>query len=243
MFMFVELKAEVHVKPRPADFNSNLGAQDPRRGRYAKDFGPPYSRLCKEVRNRLIEDIIKKHKMLRTASDREKAARRKQFDEKRKEKSKKKKKKKKRIIASKLKKKVCLKQNVCSTCGDLHLKRGTQCKLRDLRVRIMVQQILQNSQDIKANMSQVWKNLEYLESTYEQFFLKTHRIQSNRVCLGDLTGKDFPGEKHPFACPCVLKQEKERLDAEIQEKRREEEERRREELAKEERKIKQDETR
>ena len=38
-------------------------------------------------------------------------------------------------------------------------------------------------------MSQVWKNLEYLESTYEQFFLKTHRIQSNRVCLGDLTGK------------------------------------------------------
>jgi hypothetical protein len=37
-------------------------------------------------------------------------------------------------------------------------------------------------------MNLVWKNLDYLENTYEQFFLKIHRIQSNRVCLGDLTG-------------------------------------------------------
>jgi hypothetical protein len=40
----------------------------------------------------------------------------------------------------------------------------------------------------QENMNLVWKNLDYLENTYEQFFLKIHRIQSNRVCLGDLTG-------------------------------------------------------
>ena len=49
--MFVELKAEVHVKPRPADFNSNLGAQDPRRGRYAKVF---YKKL------KIIDNILSK---------------------------------------------------------------------------------------------------------------------------------------------------------------------------------------
>ena len=42
-------------------------------------------------------------------------------------------------------------------------------------------------------MSTVWRNLELLEETYEQIFLKTHRIQANRVCLGDLTGEDFQG--------------------------------------------------
>jgi hypothetical protein len=42
-------------------------------------------------------------------------------------------------------------------------------------------------------MNLVWKNLEFLETTYEQFFLKIHRIQSNRVCLGDLTGQRRDG--------------------------------------------------
>ena len=37
-------------------------------------------------------------------------------------------------------------------------------------------------------------------------------IQANRVCLGDLTGVDFPGEKHPKACPCDIARQKERLD-------------------------------
>ena len=41
---------------------------------------------------------------------------------------------------------------------------------------------------VQANMDKVWANLEYIESTYQQFFLKANRIQSNRVCLGDLTG-------------------------------------------------------
>ena len=41
----------------------------------------------------------------------------------------------------------------------------------------------------QRDMDQVWKNLELIENSYEQMFLKTHRIQANRVCLGDLTGK------------------------------------------------------
>ena len=76
-------------------------------------------------------------------------------------------------------------------------------------------------------MSIVWKNLELLEETYEQIFLKTHRIQANRVCLGDLTGVDFLGEKHPENCPCERRAEKERLDRERMERRRREEEERR----------------
>ena len=73
-------------------------------------------------------------------------------------------------------------------------------------------------------MSTVWRNLELLEETYEQIFLKTHRIQANRVCLGDLTGVDFLGEKHPVNCPCEKKAEKDRLDRERLERRRREEE-------------------
>jgi hypothetical protein len=29
-------------------------------------------------------------------------------------------------------------------------------------------------------MDLVWRNLEYIEDSYEQMFLKTHRIQANR---------------------------------------------------------------
>ena len=74
-------------------------------------------------------------------------------------------------------------------------------------------------------MGQVWRNLETLEETYEQIFLKTHRIQANRVCLGDLTGVDFGGEKHPDNCPCEKRATKERLDKERMERRKAEEER------------------
>ena len=87
-------------------------------------------------------------------------------------------------------------------------------------------------------MSQVWKNLEFIEENYEKIFLKTHRIQANRVCLGDLTGKDFFGEKHPTNCPCEKRAEKERLDRERSERRKiEEEERIRSQNMKEEQEI------
>ena len=81
-------------------------------------------------------------------------------------------------------------------------------------------------------MSTVWRNLELIEETYEQIFLKTHRIQANRVCLGDLTGVDFRGEKHPVNCPCEKRAAKERLDKERLERRRleEEEKKRQQEL-------------
>ena len=73
-------------------------------------------------------------------------------------------------------------------------------------------------------MDMVWKNLEFIEENYEKIFLKTHRIQANRVCLGDLTGVDFAGEKHPVNCPCQKQKEKERLDKERQDQRKAEEE-------------------
>ena len=90
--------------------------------------------------------------------------------------------------------------------------------------------------ELQENMSTVWRNLELLEETYEQIFLKTHRIQANRVCLGDLTGEDFQGEKHPVNCPCEKRAEKDRLDRERLERRKREEEaiRRQEELLKQE---------
>ena len=89
-------------------------------------------------------------------------------------------------------------------------------------------------------MDLVWKNLEFIEENYEKIFLKTHRIQANRVCLGDLTGKknsylcsspmfffiagvDFAGEKHPINCPCEKREEKERLDRERLQRRKTEE--------------------
>ena len=42
-------QAEVQVKPRPAEFDISRVARDPRIGTLTKDYGPPYSRLCKEV--------------------------------------------------------------------------------------------------------------------------------------------------------------------------------------------------
>ena len=75
-------------------------------------------------------------------------------------------------------------------------------------------------------MSLVWKNLEFLEEQYEQMFLKTHRIQANRVCLGDLTGVDFLGEKHPVNCPCEKRAAKDKLDKERMDRRKIEEEER-----------------
>ena len=118
-----------------------------------------------------------------------------------------------------------------------------------MKVKVLVQQIMKGSENIKENMDHVWRNLEYIEETYEQMFLKTHRIQvrkssegcfmlliqANRVCLGDLTGVDFPGEKHPKTCPCDIARQKEQLDQERAERRREEEKRREKEKEEEKR--------
>jgi hypothetical protein len=45
-----ELKrSEVLARPRPTEYNQDGVARDPRRGQY-KEYGSPYSRLCKEVK-------------------------------------------------------------------------------------------------------------------------------------------------------------------------------------------------
>ena len=48
--------ARVNVVPKPAEFNPNVSATDPRRGRYKSpmDYGAPYGHLCKMVRKHLI---------------------------------------------------------------------------------------------------------------------------------------------------------------------------------------------
>ena len=53
-----------------------------------------------------------------------------------------------------------------------------------MKVKVLVQQIMKGSENIKENMDHVWRNLEYIEETYEQMFLKTHRIQVWRINLG-----------------------------------------------------------
>ena len=54
---------------------------------------------------------------------------------------------------------------------------GCNGQVREMKVKVLVQQIMKGSENIKENMDHVWRNLEYIEETYEQMFLKTHRIQ------------------------------------------------------------------
>ena len=55
-----------------------------------------------------------------------------------------------------------------------------------MKVKVLVQQIMKGSENIKENMDHVWRNLEYIEETYEQMFLKTHRIQVRTQTLKTL---------------------------------------------------------
>ena len=45
-------------------------------------------------------------------------------------------------------------------------------------------------------MNKAWDKLDNLEAAYDDMLMKVHRLQSNRVCLGKLTGEDYPGEEH-----------------------------------------------
>ena len=66
-------------------------------------------------------------------------------------------------------------------------------------------------QVISENLCDVKSKLEGLESAYHDMMLRVQRLQSNRVCLGLLTGCDYPGERHPHNCPCAdqrIKEEK-----------------------------------
>ena len=115
-----------------------------------------------------------------------------------------------------------------------------------MKVNLMVRQIFQKAEVIKQNMTETWTKLEDLEGSYQQMMLRIHRLQvifldttrwlfqtaasvmhflfnfrqSNRVCLGLLTGKDYPGESHPTDCPCSAVEAKEAEDRKRQEERR-----------------------
>ena len=64
-----------------------------------------------------------------------------------------------------------------------HLQHESHDQVREMKVKVLVQQIMKGSENIKENMDHVWRNLEYIEETYEQMFLKTHRIQVWRINL------------------------------------------------------------
>ena len=81
----------------------------------------------------------------------------------------------------------------CCTCGDYHFKKV--CTAKDLKINLLVRQINQKSEVIKQNMKEAWDKLEYLEQTYNGMLMKTHRLQSNRICLQVLSGEAEDG--HP----------------------------------------------
>ena len=65
------------------------------------------------------------------------------------------------------------------------------------------------SQVIAENLCDVKSKLEGLESAYHDMMMRVQRLQSNRVCLALLTGRDYPGEQHPHNCPCAQQRAKE----------------------------------
>ena len=214
--------AKVNIVPPPGEGDVTRVARDPRSGRWDKKkrYGPPHERLCKMVRKQVIRDICHKLKLesavpridtglgkklptrselkqwkLRRASNMEHW---------------KKRKRKKRVVSTK-KKKLGAANKQCACCGDYHFRRV--CGGRgDKKVNLLVRQIFQKADVIKQHMGEAWDKLDDMESAYQGMLLKVARLQSNRVCLGSLTGKNYPGEDHPNNCPCTQQLQKEKED-------------------------------
>ena len=74
--------------------------------------------------------------------------------------------------------------------------------MTDMKLSAYLQVIAENLCDVKSK-------LDGLESAYHDMMMRVHRLQSNRVCLGLLTGCDYPGERHPDNCPCADQRVKE----------------------------------
>lgn len=231
--------AKVNVVPKPAEFNMESTPVDPARSRYKSidEFGTPHAHLCKLVRQHLIQRIIKKHALVqprvktnvtgriptKEELDQWKLKRARKSEESR---------RKKKVISTK-KKKFPSRLRQCRTCGDFHFRR--YCGNRDLKINLMVKQIYQKTEIIKETMADAWEKIEALENAYEDMLNKALRIQSNRVCIENLTGEEYPGENHPVQCPCAEQEAKKQLDLKRHEERIKEEERKRkeEELRKE----------
>ena len=214
--------AKVSVVRPPGEGDITRVARDPRSGRFDRKqrYGPPHERLCKMVRKQVIRDIVHKLKLdsaipridtglgkklptrselkqwkLRRASGMEQW---------------KKRKRKKRVVSTK-KKKLGAAMRKCQCCGDYHFRRI--CGERgDKKVNLLVRQIFQKADVIKQHMGEAWEKLEDMESAYQHMLLKVARLQSNRVCLGSLTGQNYPGEDHPHNCPCSKQLQKENED-------------------------------
>ena len=224
--------ARVSVVPKPAEFNANIVSTDPRRGRYKtmKDYGLPNVHLCKLIRKHLLNSIMTKFSIIRPKVDSnlgKKKPSKKDLDEWKLRRGQKANEKRRRKVISTKRRKVSSRYRACRTCGDFHFRRTCRGTNRDLRINLMVKQIYQKAEVIKDNMNEAWEKLDNLESAYHDMLMKVHRLQSNRVCLGLLTGEDYPGEEHPEVCPCVENKEKEELDKKKQEEREREEERQR----------------
>ena len=143
-------RAEVQVVPRPAEFNISRVARDPRRGRYRKEPTQPHGKLCRsggscnylkklkknlkpcrDIRRQLIDEIIKKHKMVggRAATDGEKRKRRKRYEVK--QRIIQKKKRIRKVVSTKVKKKKLPTVSACPECGDFHVKKSDVCRVLD----------------------------------------------------------------------------------------------------------------
>ena len=141
-------KAEVQVVPRPAEFNVSRVARDPRRGQFIQDYGAAHGKLHKEVRKQLIDEIIKKHRMIKKPTDEEKLKRRKRYEEKQREIRRKRRIRK--VLSTKVKRKKLPQVSACPECGDFHFKKSDTCKVRELKVKMIVQQIMKHSENIKV---------------------------------------------------------------------------------------------
>jgi hypothetical protein len=230
--------AKISVVPKAAEFNANRLATDPRRGRYQRkrDFGAPYNRLCKLLRKQLINNIIRKHALLsvtpRVDSNLGKKIPSKRDLEKwklkRARKVQERSSRKRRKVVSTKRKRLAVRMKACHTCGDFHFRKS--CASMDMKINLLVKQIHQKTEVIRECMTEAWEKIDTLEDTFHDMLQKVHRLQSNRVCLGMLTGENYPGENHPFECPCVEQRLKEERDrARLEERKREEELRKREE--------------
>ena len=156
-------KAEAQIVPRPAEFNVSRGARDPRRARFMQEYGDVHGKFHKEVRKQLIDEIIKKHKMIKKPTDEEKLKRRKRYEDKQREIRRKRRIRK--VVSTKVKRKKLPQVSACPECGDFHFKKSDQCKVRELKVKMIVQQIMKHSENIKVELT---KGCDYVNELFRK---------------------------------------------------------------------------
>ena len=86
------------------------------------------------------------------ATDHEKLRRRRRYEERQREIQRKRRLRK--VISSKVRRKKKLVQvSACPECGDFHTKKSDVCRVRELKVKMIVQQIIKHSENIKVRQS------------------------------------------------------------------------------------------